>query len=76
MNYMINNKLKQIPNEVQNMPKNWISTCMMNVCNTSSGGTPSRKRSEYYDCDIFWLKSGELNNSIILNTTEKFHDLD
>lgn len=40
-------------------------------CKTSSGSTPSRKREDFYDGDIPWVKSGELREGIIFNTSEK-----
>ena len=40
------------------------------VAETSSGGTPLRNNSEYYNGDIPWLKSGELNDGFITNSEE------
>lgn len=40
------------------------------VADTTSGGTPSRGNVEYYNGDIPWLKSGELNDGIIENAAE------
>lgn len=39
-----------------------------------SGGTPSRKHEEYYNGDILWIKTGELNNGWIYDTEEKITD--
>lgn len=41
------------------------------VFKTASGGTPSRKNSSYYSGNIPWVKSGELESNIILDTEEK-----
>ncbi len=41
------------------------------VCDTTSGGTPSRSRSDYYDGDIMWLKSGELNDNRAIASSEE-----
>lgn len=39
---------------------------------TTSGGTPSRKRMDFYKNGIYpWIKSKELNGGYILNTEEK-----
>src|SRR5690606_27468 len=39
---------------------------------TTSGGTPSRKRMEFYENGVFqWVKSKELNGGYILETEEK-----
>jgi len=35
-----------------------------------SGGTPSRNKKEYYNGEIPWIKSGELNHDKIYNTEE------
>jgi len=37
---------------------------------TSSGGTPNRTNQDYYNGKIPWLKSGELNDTLILKTEE------
>ena len=42
-----------------------------NIFKTTSGGTPNRKKSEFYHGDIPWVKSGELENNIIYDTEEK-----
>ena len=41
------------------------------VCDTTSGGTPSRSNSAYYNGDISWLKSGELNDNRSLSSSEE-----
>lgn len=41
------------------------------IAEMGSGGTPSRKKKEYYtNGTIPWLKSGELNNSIVTKAEE------
>ena len=40
------------------------------ICETTSGGTPSRNRADYFEGDIPWLKSGELNDNVILDSEE------
>lgn len=52
------------------LPDGWTSTTIGDVCKTTSGGTPSRKVSSYYGGDIFWLKSGELNDATIYEVKE------
>lgn len=46
-------------------------TTVKNICDVSSGGTPSRARKEYYDGTIPWIKTGEVINDIIFETEEK-----
>ncbi|MCT7966441.1 restriction endonuclease subunit S [Laspinema sp. D1] len=41
------------------------------ICQTTSGGTPSRSIASYYDGTIPWVKSGELNDCLIYDTEEK-----
>lgn len=52
------------------LPKNWIWVELGDILETTSGGTPSRERPDYYNGAIPWVKSGELNYNIILKTEE------
>lgn len=40
------------------------------MCSISSGGTPSRSRSDYFEGNIPWIKTGELNDNILYYTEE------
>ena len=53
-----------------NLPKGWIKTRVEEVCRTKSGGTPSRKNPDYFGGKISWIKSGELNDSVIYSCEE------
>jgi len=53
---------------------NWQIKKLGEVCKTTSGGTPSRRNPDYYNGSIPWVKSGELDKGIILNTEEKITD--
>jgi len=45
---------------------------VIDLYDTSSGGTPSRKKPEYYNNGIHcWLKTKELDDSFIFDTEEK-----
>jgi len=56
---------------VNGLPKGWERTKLIKNIKTSSGGTPSRNKSEYYkNCDIPWIKTGELQDCILINTEE------
>jgi type I restriction enzyme S subunit len=44
---------------------------MRNVGEWKSGGTPSRRYPEYFDGDIPWIKTGDLNNDYIFEIPEK-----
>lgn len=52
------------------MQEEWIEVKLGDVCFTTSGGTPSRKVTNYYNGDIPWVKSGELNYNVIRDTEE------
>lgn len=52
------------------VPENWCWTRMENIAQWGSGGTPSRKIPEYYNGDILWIKTGELNDDYIFETEE------
>ena len=57
---------------------NGISTDVIlgDVVDTTSGGTPSRKHTEYYENgSICWVKSKELLGNYILDTEEHINDI-
>lgn len=64
-------KLKSAPNHANALAGKWALVRLGDVVTWSSGGTPSRKHPEYYSGDIPWVKTGELNNTYIYDTTEK-----
>ncbi|WP_324756379.1 restriction endonuclease subunit S [Sphingobacterium thalpophilum] len=51
--------------------KEYKSYSVRQLCKISSGGTPSRSRKEYYNGNIPWIKTGELNNNVLTDTEEK-----
>jgi type I restriction enzyme S subunit len=52
------------------LPKGWEWKRLGDFCKTTSGGTPKRNVADYYGGTIPWLKSGELNDGVILQTEE------
>lgn len=50
--------------------KKWEKKKLGDICDTFSGGTPSRSHPEYFNGDIPWIKSGELNQENIYETEE------
>lgn len=50
--------------------EDWINVKLGDAFFTTSGGTPSRTIAKYFDGDIPWVKSGELNYNIIKDTEE------
>ncbi len=55
--------------------KGWKSKLIKDTCHTGSGGTPSRGRVEFFGGTIPWVKSGELNNQVVLDTEETLTEL-
>ena len=53
------------------LPKGWCETLLGNIGTWQSGATPSRLRKDYYNGDIPWLKTGDLNDGIIKSIPEK-----
>ena len=57
------------------LPPGWAWTTIGDIADTTSGGTPSRSRSEYYGGSIPWVKSGEVNRDLISETEEQISEL-
>jgi len=57
-----------------NIPKHWQVRALGEICFTTSGGTPSRGNKRYYEGNIPWVKSGELNKGLITDTEEKISE--
>mgnify|MGYP001178656178 CR=1 FL=1 len=54
------------------VPKGWELKKLSDVCKEiSSGGTPSRDNSDYFDGNIPWVKMNDMKNAPILDTKEK-----
>jgi type I restriction enzyme S subunit len=56
--------------DADNLPEGWREGTIGEIYKTTSGGTPSREKSEYYGGEIPWVKSKELNGNFILHTEE------
>ncbi len=52
------------------MREDWIECELGEICFTTSGGTPSRNKIEFYQGSIPWVKSGELDKGVIYDTEE------
>ncbi len=59
---------EEIPFEI---PQSWCWTRMGAIGDWGSGSTPQRGNTSYYGGDILWLKTGELNNGVVYDTSEK-----
>jgi len=62
------NKFKKT--KLGTIPNSWKLSKIGEFCKVKSGGTPNRKRSEYYDGSIPWVKTTEVNYNIITQTEE------
>lgn len=58
----------------KDIPKHWELKKLGEVCFTTSGGTPNRGNSKFYQGNIPWVKSGELDRGLILDTEEKISE--
>ena len=53
----------------------WEKDSIKSFSDSFAGGTPSRSRSDYFNGDIPWISSGEINKPYIDNTFEKITQL-
>ena len=72
----INPKAEIISNSEQygnlpfDIPKNWCWTTLGEIGKWQSGSTPSRLNKDYYNGNIPWLKTGDLNDGYITHIPE------
>ena len=59
-----------VESELGRIPEGWKVVSLADVCKCLLGGTPSRNHDEYWNGDIPWINSGEVNNFRILSPTE------
>ena len=59
---------EEIPFEI---PQGWEWTRMGNVGDWGAGATPAKNNPNYYGGNILWLRTGELNNSVVYDTEIK-----
>lgn len=52
------------------IPEEWDAVIISSIATTFSGGTPSRDNKEYYQGNIPWLKSGDLNQGYVSDASE------
>ena len=57
------------------LPSAWRSEKLGNLCNCVLGGTPSRAKPEYWNGQIPWINSGEVNNFRIIQPSETITEL-
>ena len=59
---------EEIPFEI---PQGWEWCRMANIAKWGAGATPSQGNPDYYNGNILWLRTGELNNDIVYDTEIK-----
>ncbi len=67
---MIDTGIKEREGVDRKLPDGWKWVKLGDVCQTTSGGTPSRSFPSYYEGNIPWVKSGDLNDGLISETDE------
>ncbi len=66
-----NSHYGNVPFEI---PDSWVWVKLGDVGFWQSGATPSRSNKSYYVGDISWLKTGDLNDGYINDTSEKISE--
>ncbi len=61
----------EIPFEI---PQGWEWSRMGSIGDWGAGATPAKGNTSYYGGNILWLRTGELNNSIVNDTEIKITD--
>lgn len=64
-----------VDSELGPIPKGWEVTKLGSVAECLLGGTPSRKNNDYWNGDIAWINSGEINKDRIIEPTEFITEL-
>lgn len=54
----------------ENLPLSWCEVLLGDIGKWQAGGTPKRNIKEYYNGDIPWLKTGDLNDGYITEIPE------
>lgn len=81
----LNNRMNQnLESQAKTLFKSWFvdkeynvleNTTLGNICKCKLGGTPSRAKPEYWNGNIAWINSGEVNNFRITKASEYITEL-
>lgn len=52
------------------IPLEWKVSTIGSECKVGTGGTPSRRKPEYFEGNIPWVKTTEINYNVIMSTEE------
>ena len=55
-------------------PSGWRVDTIGELCDVATGGTPSRRRSDFWGGDIPWMSSGEIHQRRVTDTKEAITD--
>ena len=61
--------------ELGMIPEGWKVGRLGKFCKCLLGGTPSRSKEEYWNGEVNWINSGEINKFRILEASEKITEL-
>lgn len=68
-------EVKMIDSELGQIPNGWRIAQISDIYKTSSGGTPSRLKPEYYNGEIQWIKTKELRDGFVVECEETISKL-
>lgn len=57
--------------DIGKIPKEWNVKKLGEISTITSGGTPSRTEKKFWNGNIPWIKTGEINYNVITSTEEK-----
>ena len=66
---------KFVVSELGMIPEGWKVGTLGEFCKCLLGGTPSRSKEEYWNGEVNWINSGEINKFRILEASEKITEL-
>ena len=58
----------RIQTEIGLLPEDWKVVRLEDICNTSSGGTPSRDNEDFYIGNIRWFTTSELHDCLLYDS--------
>jgi len=67
--------VKMGPSELGEIPERWKVSKIGDIFTVILGGTPSRKREDYWNGNIPWINSGKVNELRIINESEGITEL-
>lgn len=68
-------EVKMVDSELGQIPDGWRIVQISDIYKTSSGGTPSRLKPEYYNGEIQWVKTKELRDGFVVECEETISEL-